>query len=92
LIFQVTGTFTVATNKKDGVQGGGFAQKIWVVTGAVSINAGAHLEGVLWKRSIALLTGATANSRLLAQTVVTLQKVRTSTMTIKLQIDVYSAL
>ncbi|KAJ7875030.1 hypothetical protein B0H13DRAFT_2348358 [Mycena leptocephala] len=92
-IFQVTGTFTVETNKKDGVQGGGFAQNIWVVTGAVSINAGTHLEGVLlWKRSIALLTGATANSRLLAQTVVTLQKVRTSTVTIKLQIDVYSAL
>jgi hypothetical protein len=73
---------------------GGFAQNIiWVVAGAISINAGAHLEGVLLgKTSIALLTGTTANSRVLAQTVVTLQKVRTSTVTIKLQIDVYSAL
>ncbi|KAJ7879355.1 antifreeze protein [Mycena leptocephala] len=75
-IFQVTGTFTVATDIKMVLAGGAVAQNIvWVVTGAVSINAGAHLEGVLLgKTSIALLTGATANSRLLAQTAVTLQK------------------
>jgi hypothetical protein len=87
-IFQVTGTFTVATDIKMVLAGGAVAQNIvWVVTGAVSINAGAHLEGVLLgKTSIALLTGATANSRLLAQTAVTLQKVRTSR--IQLQIDV----
>lgn len=50
---------------------------VWVVTGAVSVAAGAHIEGVvLGKTSISLLTGATANSRLLSQTSVALQKVR----------------
>jgi len=48
---------------------------VWVATGAVTAAAGAHLEGVvLGKTSITLLTGATANSRLLAQTAVALQK------------------
>jgi hypothetical protein len=48
---------------------------VWVVTGAISINAGRHLEGILLgKKSIDLLTGATANSWLLAETSVTLQR------------------
>ncbi|KAJ7445193.1 antifreeze protein [Mycena galericulata] len=75
-IFQVTGTFTIAAGVNFDLSGGALASNIvWVTTGAVSAGAGAHLEGViLGKTSIALITGATANSRLLAQTAVTLQK------------------
>ncbi|KAJ7434549.1 hypothetical protein FB451DRAFT_1311296 [Mycena latifolia] len=56
--------------------GGALASNIvWVVTGSVTAGAGAHLEGViLGKTSITLQTGTTANSRLLAQTFVALQK------------------
>jgi hypothetical protein len=57
--------------------GGALASKIvWVATGAVTANAGAHIEGViLGQTSISMLTGATANSRLLAQTAIALQQV-----------------
>jgi len=75
-IFQVAGGLSVAAGKKVVLVGGALASNIvWVVTGAVTVSAGAHIEGVvLGKTSITLLTGATANSRLLAQTAVALQK------------------
>ncbi|KAJ7465710.1 antifreeze protein [Mycena latifolia] len=75
-IFQVTGTLTIAAAKKMTLAGGALASNIvWVVTGSVTAGAGAHLEGViLGKTSITLQTGTTANSRLLAQTFVALQK------------------
>ncbi|KAJ7916051.1 antifreeze protein [Mycena leptocephala] len=75
-IFQVAGGLSVAAGKKVVLAGGALATNIvWVVSGAVSVAAGAHIEGViLGKTSITLLTGATANSRLLAQTAVALQK------------------
>jgi len=75
-IFQVAGTLTVVAGMKMVLAGGALASNIvWVVTGAVSAQAGAHIEGVvLGKTSISLLTGATANSRLLSQTSVALQK------------------
>ncbi|KAJ7040890.1 antifreeze protein [Mycena alexandri] len=75
-IFQVAGTLTVVAGKKMVLAGGALAGNIvWVVTGSVSVAAGAHIEGVvLGKTSISLLTGATANSRLLSQTSVALQK------------------
>ncbi|KAJ7875823.1 antifreeze protein [Mycena leptocephala] len=75
-IFQVAGTMSVAAGKKMVLAGGALAKNIvWVVSGAVTANAGSHLEGViLGKTSISLLTGTTANSRLLAQTAVALQK------------------
>ncbi|KAJ7022432.1 antifreeze protein [Mycena alexandri] len=75
-IFQVAGTLSVAAGKKIILAGGALASNIvFVVNGAVSVAAGAHIEGViLGKTSITLLTGATANSRLLAQTAVALQK------------------
>ncbi|KAJ7021619.1 antifreeze protein [Mycena alexandri] len=75
-IFQVAGTLSVAAGKKIVLAGGALASNIvFVVNGAVSVAAGAHIEGViLGKTSITLLTGATANSRLLAQTAVALQK------------------
>ncbi|KAJ7667140.1 antifreeze protein [Mycena rosella] len=76
-LFQVTGTLSVVANAKMVLTGGAVATNIvWVVTGAVTAAAGSHLEGVvLGKTSITLQTGATANSRLLAQTAVALQKV-----------------
>ncbi|KAJ6551341.1 antifreeze protein [Mycena capillaripes] len=75
-IFQISGTLSVAAAKKMVLAGGALASNIvWVVGGGVTIAAGAHVEGViLGKTSITLLTGATANSRLLAQTAVALQK------------------
>ncbi|KAJ7649517.1 antifreeze protein [Mycena polygramma] len=74
-IFQVAGTLTVAAGKKM-ILVGALAQNIvWVVAVAVTLGAGAHTEGiVLGKSSITLQTGATANSRLLAQTSVALQQ------------------
>jgi hypothetical protein len=76
-IFQVSGGLSVAAGKRVILAGGALASNIvWVVSGAVSVAAGAHLEGVvLGKTSITLITGATANSRLLSQTAVALQKV-----------------
>ncbi|KAJ7822879.1 antifreeze protein [Mycena olivaceomarginata] len=75
-IFQVGGTLTLAAGHKVVLAGGALASNIvWVVTGAVSAGTGAHLEGVvLGKTSITLATGASANSRLLAQTSVSLSK------------------
>ncbi|KAJ7302349.1 antifreeze protein [Mycena olivaceomarginata] len=75
-IFQVSGGLSVAAGKRVILAGGALASNIvWVVSGAVSVAAGAHLEGVvLGKTSITLITGATANSRLLSQTAVALQK------------------
>ncbi|KAI0046262.1 antifreeze protein [Auriscalpium vulgare] len=75
-IFQVAGTLTVAAAKKIVLSGGALASNVvWVVSGAVSAGAASHLEGViLSKTSITLQTGTTANSRLLAQTFVALQK------------------
>jgi hypothetical protein len=77
-IFQVAGGLSVAAGKKMVLAGGALPSNIvWVVSGSVSAAAGAHIEGViLGKTSITLLTGATSNSRLLAQTAVALQQVR----------------
>ncbi|KAJ7701091.1 antifreeze protein [Mycena rosella] len=75
-IFQVSGTLTIAGAKKMVLAGGALASNIvWVVAGAVTAGPGSHLEGViLGKTSITLETGTTANSRLLSQTAVALQK------------------
>ncbi|KAJ7839375.1 antifreeze protein [Mycena olivaceomarginata] len=76
-IFQVAGTLTIAAGKRMTLAGGALASNIvWVVSDSVTTAAGSHIEGVvLGKTSITLQTGATANSRLLAQTSVALQQV-----------------
>ncbi len=76
-IFQVAGTFTVAANARITLVGGAQASNIvWVVSGAVVVNPGAHIEGViLAKTSVTLQTGTTMNGRILAQTLVALQSV-----------------
>jgi len=74
-IFQISSTFGLATGVKVTLAGGALASNIvWVVAGAVTAQAGSHLEGVvLAKTSITLLTGASINGRLLSETSVALQ-------------------
>ncbi|KAJ7253614.1 antifreeze protein [Mycena rebaudengoi] len=75
-IFQVADTLSIAAGKKAILSGGALkANIVWVVSGSVSVGAGAHLEGViLGKTSVTLITGASLNGRILAQTSVALQK------------------
>ncbi|KAJ7815829.1 antifreeze protein [Mycena leptocephala] len=75
-IFQVTGTLTMANGVHMTLTGGAVPKNIvWVVTGAVTAGTTSLFQGViLGKTGITLQTGATANSRLLAQTAVALQK------------------
>lgn len=74
-IFQISGTLDLASAKKVILTGGAQAKNIfWVVAGAVTLGTYSHFEGtILGKTSLSLLTGASMNGRLLAQTAVTLQ-------------------
>ena len=74
-IFQVAGTLNQANGTRVTLAGGALPKNIfWQVAGAVTIGTTAHLEGVvLGKTMVAANTGASANSRLFAQTAVTLQ-------------------
>lgn len=73
-IFQVAQGVTVASGAQVILAGGALPKNIfWQSFGAVDIGTTAHMEGVvLSQTSITLRTGASANSRLLAQTAVTL--------------------
>ncbi len=73
-IFKVAGTLDLAAAKSVLLSGGALPKNIfWQVSGGVTIGTTAHLEGVvLSATAITLQTGATANSRLLAQTAVAL--------------------
>ena len=75
-IFQVAGTLKGANGKRVTLAGGAQAKNIfWQVGDSVTIGTTAHFEGVvLGKALIAVNTGASATSRLLAQTAVTLQQ------------------
>ena len=74
-IFQIAGTFTQAAGTKVNLSGGALAKNIfWQVAGVTSMQATSHVEGVILSQTqIDLLTGASVNGRLLAQTAVTLQ-------------------
>ncbi|KDR71852.1 hypothetical protein GALMADRAFT_229358 [Galerina marginata CBS 339.88] len=74
-IFQVAGTFNLAAGVRATLVGGALASNIiWAVSGAVTLGAGSHLEGVvLGKTSCTLQTGSSINGRLLCQTNVALQ-------------------
>ena len=74
-ILQVAGTLNQANATRVTLTGGALAKNIfWQVGDTVTIGTTAHFEGVvLGKTLVAVNTGASANSRLLAQTAVTLQ-------------------
>jgi len=73
-IFQIAGDLTVASGTRINLAGGALAKNIfWVTFGVADFGTTSHFEGVvLSQTSINLQTGASANSRLLAQTAVTL--------------------
>jgi hypothetical protein len=74
-IFEIAQDLTVANGAKVVLAGALPKNIFWQVAGGtgVSIGTTAHMEGVIMAaKAIALNTGATANSRLLAQTAVTL--------------------
>jgi hypothetical protein len=75
-IFQITGTLDIAANKQVLLAGGALAKNIfWQVSDAVTLKAGSHFEGIILAQTkIAMVTGASANSRLLAQTQVALDQ------------------
>jgi hypothetical protein len=75
-IFQIAGTLKQASATRVTLAGGAQAKNIfWQAGGNVAIGTTAHFEGVLLAKTlIAFKTGASANSRLLAQTAVTLEQ------------------
>ncbi|HXA47760.1 MAG TPA: ice-binding family protein [Burkholderiaceae bacterium] len=75
-IFQISGNLAQAASTSVILAGGALPQNIfWQTTGSVSIGTAAHFSGVvLAKTLIAMKTGATADSRMLAQTAVTLEQ------------------
>jgi hypothetical protein len=75
-IFQINGTLGIDADKQVILKGGALAKNIfWQVTGAVTLGARSRFEGIiLAKTNIALVTGATVNGRLLAQTEVALDQ------------------
>jgi hypothetical protein len=75
-IFQIAEGITMAPGASVILAGGAQPQNIfWQSVGVVSLDTGAHLEGiVLCSTAITLGTGATVNGRLLAQTAVTLDQ------------------
>jgi hypothetical protein len=74
-IFQIAGGITQASAARVILAGGALPKNIfWQAADVVSIGTTAHMEGVILAQTqITLKTGATANSRLLAQSAVTLQ-------------------
>jgi predicted small secreted protein len=73
-IFQSAGVISMAANVKVILTGGAQAKNIFWQTVSCTLGANSHIEGiVLSSTAISLITGATVNGRLLAQTAVTLQ-------------------
>jgi hypothetical protein len=74
-IFQIAGGITQASAAQVILAGGALPKNIfWQAADVVNIGTTAHMEGVILAQTqITLKTGATANSRLLAQSAVTLQ-------------------
>ncbi len=75
-IFQISQSLIQASGAKIILIGGAKAENIfWQVAGSVTIGTTAHFEGIiLGMTNIAVLTNATVNGRLLAQTAVTLDQ------------------
>jgi hypothetical protein len=75
-IFQIAQTLNVSSGVRVTLEGGALPKNIfWQVAGAVTLGTTSHFEGViLGKTGINMLTNATSNGRMLAQTAVVLQK------------------
>jgi hypothetical protein len=79
-IIQITGNLALAAGSNVVLDASGAttpkAENIfWQVTGAVTVGAGAHMEGIiLGKTAVTFLTGSSLDGRVLAQTACTLQK------------------
>ena len=75
-VFQITGTLGMAAAKNVILSGGALPQNIfWQVSGAVTIGANSHFEGIiLGQTSITFGNQASIDGRLLAQTAVTLNE------------------
>ncbi|MFT7591472.1 MAG: hypothetical protein ACI9UJ_001395 [bacterium] len=75
-IFQVAQTLDMSSGVSITLSGGAKAKNIfWQVAGAVTLGTTSHFEGIILdKTGINMLTGATSNGRMLAQTAVVLQK------------------
>lgn len=73
-IFQISGTFAQAAATKVILSGGALAKNIfWQVGAGATLDTTAHIEGVILSgTAITLNNGATGNSRLMAQSAVTL--------------------
>jgi len=73
-IFQVAQTLTMSSGARVLLAGGALPRNIfWQVAGVVTLGTTAHCEGVILAQTkIDVLTGATINGRLLAQTAVNL--------------------
>lgn len=74
-IIQVAGNVVLSANTKMTLLGGVLPENIFFqVSGYVSAEAGAHVEGIiLAKTHVAFVTGSSLNGRVLAQTACTLQ-------------------
>ena len=74
-IIQTTGNVlqTAATNMI--LSGGAKAENVlWLVAGSVTVNAGAHMEGIiLGEKGVSFITGSSLNGSIFSQTAVTLQ-------------------
>ena len=75
-ILQTTGDLTMAVGKRVILAGGAQAKNVfWQVAGKVTFAGTSHFEGILLcKTEVTLQTGATMNGRILAQTLIALQK------------------
>lgn len=87
-IFQVEGTLNMSSAVKITLSGGAQAKNIfWQSAGAVTLGTTSHFEGnILSKTGINLLTGASINGILLAQTAVTLEKNTVTRPVVTLQV------
>jgi hypothetical protein len=75
-LFQVDGKLDISPSMRIDLAGGAQAKNVfWVVSGVVTLGTDSHFEGnILAKTNIAMLTRASINGRLLAQTAATLQQ------------------
>ncbi|MBA2403693.1 MAG: DUF3494 domain-containing protein [Bdellovibrionales bacterium] len=75
-IFQIAGNLDIATGVRVILDGGALPQNIfWLVAGNVTVEVGAHMEGIVMSQTaVVLKTGASMNGRIFAQTAVTLDE------------------